>query len=1322
MGFGLPTTLPMKPACFWTRSLAVPGIGAALCGGLRTAAALFAHSTGFRARGMVWVGLLGLISPAVAQSPVLIKEVVSREVSIHIGGIQTPEIKEIASREASLFILSGPADSYSQVISREVSLAVSGAEPPSKVTDFTVSPSPAGDRVEVNWSNYNPWAVRDLLRFDVYLGSQAFTNVTGMTPIRSVNAETLYVTLTNLPPWQDHFLAVVPVDALGNFESGVTYSATYVLSPQAISREVSIFVGAEPDPPYRQVVSREVSLVVTTPEAPAAVTQVARTVSPTGDRVTLDWSGYNEWLQHDVARYDVYLTDRPFLQVSGLTPVATLPAGRFSVTFEDLPTWQDHSFAVVPVDAAGNEFAAVASLGAYIMSPQSISREVSLFIGAEPDPPYREAVSREVSMVVASTNVPAPVTGLESGFVAVKSEAARRAIDLDWSAYNEWAQADVVRYRIYLGPTYFDSVEGRVPFATVADGTQRHRLVDLTGGDIYYVAVVAEDVLGQVHPVVRAISAQASDASLEEPPRVALEPVGQVALVGGTAAFAVISAGTAPLTYQWLRDGFEIPDATEASLTLGRVSLSDAGDYTVRVRNLFGAALSLPARLNVVQDPPRFTQAPAAVSAAVNGRAEFAVEIGGTGPFSVQWRLNGQNVLGNATATTSILTIEPVTLADAGSYTVVVSGPGGTLTSDPVALTITGLTGARAADALADGTALAGSAGTVTASSLGATREAGEPLHASKPGGASIWFRWTAPATGVVRWDTVGSGFDTLLAVYTGSTPAALIERASDEDHGGYFTSALQFNAVAGMSYAIAVDGLGGSQGSVVLSWDLTSGAPPMPRIVEAPKPVTASEGSRVALRVSALDATAYQWRRNGAALAGATSAELVLDPFSREAIGVYDLAVSGPGGLVLSEPVPVEIGIDAGVQSTDKLGELLGALEAAPALSSSTRSMAGTGSVRPPARAAAVGAAGGPPIWNVSAGTPVRHAADNSIATTEAGEPAACDGVSVGSLWFALEARQSGVLGVSASRDGFPVVLALYEWTAGGLGGSPLACSTNNWLRAESLVAGRTYVLGVDVTQESHRGIIGLEVSLGTFPAVEPLPVPPWTDVNPGAPLVFTAPLTPLGPAARHQWYRDEAPIPGATGPTYSISSVGSQDQGRYSVRIDNGYGELTFLMGRVALQVPPALPQEPEHRPRVEDGRFVFGLTGTPGQRLAVRHTADLADWETGLEFWMDPGGRATYEDDSAEAGGHRFYRLEEVVLHLVSDGVVRQGGQARDAWRVEGGRLGRAYAVETRTGETGEWTVLVTGEVREVPYRFELPMGRPVRVRAAIAASGR
>src|SRR5678815_463510 len=57
-----------------------------------------------------------------------------------------------------------------------------------------------------------------------------------------------------------------------------------------------------------------------------------------------------------------------------------------------------------------------------------------------------------------------------------------------------------------------------------------------------------------------------------------------------------------------------------------------------------------------------------------------------------------------------------------------------------------------------------------------------EPPHAGNPGGASIWYRWTAPAAGRATVSTCGSAFNTLLAVYTGDELANLVEQASNND------------------------------------------------------------------------------------------------------------------------------------------------------------------------------------------------------------------------------------------------------------------------------------------------------------------------------------------------------------------------------------------------------------------------------------------------------------------------------------------------------------------------------------------------------------
>jgi hypothetical protein len=103
-----------------------------------------------------------------------------------------------------------------------------------------------------------------------------------------------------------------------------------------------------------------------------------------------------------------------------------------------------------------------------------------------------------------------------------------------------------------------------------------------------------------------------------------------------------------------------------------------------------------------------------------------------------------------------------------------------------------------------------------------ATKQGGEPDHAGNAGGASIWFKWTAPVSTEVSVDTCGSGFDTLLAVYTGSAVNALTPVASDDDAAGKCSpkSKLTFAAVANTTYRIAVDGKNGAEGSIGLTVD----------------------------------------------------------------------------------------------------------------------------------------------------------------------------------------------------------------------------------------------------------------------------------------------------------------------------------------------------------------------------------------------------------------------------------------------------------------------------------------------------------------------
>src|SRR5687768_1643410 len=79
-------------------------------------------------------------------------------------------------------------------------------------------------------------------------------------------------------------------------------------------------------------------------------------------------------------------------------------------------------------------------------------------------------------------------------------------------------------------------------------------------------------------------------------------------------------------------------------------------------------------------------------------------------------------------------------------------------------------------DNFASAQTITGCSGTVTGTNIGATRESGEPNHSPDNGGGnrSIWYRWQAPASSTVTFTTAGSGFDTVLGVYSGSSVGSL--------------------------------------------------------------------------------------------------------------------------------------------------------------------------------------------------------------------------------------------------------------------------------------------------------------------------------------------------------------------------------------------------------------------------------------------------------------------------------------------------------------------------------------------------------------------
>jgi hypothetical protein len=102
--------------------------------------------------------------------------------------------------------------------------------------------------------------------------------------------------------------------------------------------------------------------------------------------------------------------------------------------------------------------------------------------------------------------------------------------------------------------------------------------------------------------VTNLIGSATSDAAMlvvQELPVITQQPLDQAVALGEKATFSVAASGAAPLSYQWRKNGVELPGQISSALTLPAVQAADAGTYTVAVGNPAGKITSRPAVLYV---------------------------------------------------------------------------------------------------------------------------------------------------------------------------------------------------------------------------------------------------------------------------------------------------------------------------------------------------------------------------------------------------------------------------------------------------------------------------------------------------------------------------------------------------------------------------------------------------------------------------------------------------------------------------------------------------------------------------------------------------
>jgi hypothetical protein len=468
-------------------------------------------------------------------------------------------------------------------------------------------------------------------------------------------------------------------------------------------------------------------------------------------------------------------------------------------------------------------------------------------------------------------------------------------------------------------------------------------------------------------------------------PSITAPPAGQAVLVSSNFTLTVTATGTAPLAYQWRKDGGNLSGANGTSYTVTGAQTNDTGGYTVVVSNMAGSTTSAVAVVNVGYAPVIVRQ-PQPFANTLGTSNALAVVVFGSDPLLYQWFQNG---LAITDATNSLLSLSNLQASQAGNYSLTVTNLYGWTVSSNALVSIVGLPppslglglvayypfNGNANDQSGNGNNGTVTGAVLTQDRLGAANSAyrfdgtNNVITFSSPPLTQVdnWTlsAWVNPASLAQDGIAVSVGFDNgvwgdgygfgfngssaLNGIFSGLTymNAGYLMPATNQWHHVvmlqqtgttmFFVDATQttnnFGAPPLSPSAFTIGGQNGvhyfngevddvriynralSSSEIALLYAFEGD---VPVITAQPQGGMVPQGSTVSLSVvdAALSPLTYQWNKDGAPIATATNATLLIPNVQPSQAGLYAVAISNGLTGVVSAPAALAVMSSSGLSA----------------------------------------------------------------------------------------------------------------------------------------------------------------------------------------------------------------------------------------------------------------------------------------------------------------------------------------------------------------------------------------------------------------------